>query len=131
MSQGSGVCHGSLIAPQLSKFHLGSSGSLVFHHVSTILIILCGTRPDVAAAKSAAQKLGYAEAGFRTIREVFDWQMFDSDDAKWTPSILTQHSLCQKNKKSNDLRILHAIDKEFPACVPEEIAWVCVDVLHD
>ena len=77
----------------------------------------------MAAAKSAAQKLGYAEAGFRTIREVSDRQMFDSDDAKG--------SLCQKNKKSNDLRILPAIDKEFPACVPEEIAWVCVDVLHD
>ena len=95
------------------------------------ITILYATRPDVAAAKSAAQKLGYAEAGFRTIREVSDRQMFDSDEAKGTPSIWTQHSLCQKNKKSNDLTILPAIDKEFPACVPEEIAWVCVDVLHD
>ena len=48
-----------------------------FQHVSTI-----ATRPDVAAAKSAAQKLGYAEAGFRTIREVFDQQVFDPGDAK-------------------------------------------------
>ena len=72
---------------------------LGFQHVSAVLH---ATRPDVAAAKSAAQKLGYAEAGFRTIREVFHRQLFRPRWCK-IDSIWTQ-GFCQ-NRKSNDLRM--------------------------